>query len=151
MMVHIVTVVSETVQHVQKIYGRTALVENRVNLHKKLGCVNIFTAGNDIALSPRKFTAVGVMSDLSACGIIRGLRQCGKRVPDDISVIGFDNLPLCTFTDPQLTTISQDIRKKAQLSGDLLLKMVREKAELTAFERITVKLVERESTGKPNL
>lgn len=109
---------------------------------------NSIIAGNDIALSPKKFTAVGVMSDLSACGIIRGLRQCGKRVPDDISVIGFDNLPLCTFTDPQLTTISQDIRKKAQLSGDMLLRMVREKEELTAFERINVKLVERESTSK---
>ena len=55
-----------------------------------------------------------------------------------------------TFTDPQLTTISQDIRKKAQLSGNLLLKMVREKTELSAIERSTVKLVERESTGKPD-
>ncbi|MBR1482098.1 MAG: LacI family DNA-binding transcriptional regulator [Ruminococcus sp.] len=109
---------------------------------------NSIIAGNDIALSPRKFTAVGVMSDLSACGIIQGLRQCGKNVPDDISVIGFDNLSICSFTYPKLTTISQDISAKARRSGDLLLRMIREKHELTACEKISVKLVERDSVGK---
>lgn len=109
---------------------------------------NSIVAGNDIALSRRGFTAVGVMSDLSACGIIQGLRQCGKRVPDDISVIGFDNLSICTFTYPKLTTVSQDIKRKAQRAGDLLTQMIRDKAELTACEKIPVKLVERESTSK---
>lgn len=112
---------------------------------------NSIVAGNDIALSPKKFTAVGVMSDLSACGIIQGLRQCGKSIPDDISVIGFDNLSICSFTYPKLTTISQDIQMKAQKAGDLLLRMIRDKEELTAFEKISVKLAERESTRKINL
>lgn len=109
---------------------------------------NSIVAGNDIALSPKRFTAVGVMSDLSACGIIQGLRQCGKSVPDDISVIGFDDLSICSFSYPKLTTISQDICIKAQRSGDLLMKMILGKEELTACEKISVKLVERESTRK---
>ncbi len=109
---------------------------------------NSIVAGNDIALSPNKYTAVGVMSDLSACGIIRGLRQCGKSVPGDVSVIGFDGLPICNFFYPKLTTVSQDIRGKAQKAGDLLLRMMIDKTELGAFEKIPVKLEERESVGK---
>lgn len=106
---------------------------------------NSIIAGNDIALSPKKYTAVGVMSDLSACGIIEGLRQCGRRVPGDISVIGFDGLPICTLCTPKLTTISQDIGHKARRSGDLLLKMIAEKREITVCEKLSVSLVERDS------
>lgn len=109
---------------------------------------NSIVAGNDIALSPKKFTAVGVMSDVSACGIIDGLRQCGLSVPQDISVIGFDDLPICTLSVPKLTTISQDIETKARKSGDLLFKMMKEKKEITVFEKSPVKLIERDSVRK---
>ena len=79
---------------------------------------------------------------------MQGLRQCGRKVPEDISVMGFDNLPICNFSYPKLTTVSQDIRAKAAKSGDLLLRMIREKKELTAFEKIPVRLVERDSVGR---
>jgi LacI family transcriptional regulator len=69
-------------------------------------------------------------------------------VPGDISVIGFDNLPLCTLTVPKLSTVSQDIEMKAKKSGDLLFSMMKEKSELTALEKIPVMLVERESVKK---
>ena len=109
---------------------------------------NSVIAGNDIALSPRRFTAVGVMSDLSACGIIQGLCQCGMSVPEDISVIGFDDLSICTLSSPKLTTISQDIEMKARRAGDLLFDMICEKQEITACEKISVKLVERDSVKR---
>lgn len=109
---------------------------------------NSIVAGNDIALSSKKFTAVGVMSDISACGIIDGIRQCGLDVPGDISVIGFDNLSVCSLTVPKLTTISQDIEMKAKRAGDLLFEMIKDKKELTVFEKIPVKLVERDSVKK---
>ncbi|MEE0957583.1 MAG: LacI family DNA-binding transcriptional regulator [Ruminococcus sp.] len=106
---------------------------------------NSIIAGNDIALSPKRFTAVGVMSDVSACGIVSGLRQCGRRVPEDISVIGFDNLSICNFCTPKLTTISQDIEMKAHKAGDLLMRMIAEKKEITVCAKIPVKLKERDS------
>ena len=109
---------------------------------------NSVVAGNSIALSRHGFTAVGVMSDLSACGIIDGLRQCGLSVPGDISVIGFDDLPVCTLTTPKLTTVSQDIEMKAKKSGDLLFRMMEEKCELTMLEKIPVMLVERETVKR---
>ena len=108
---------------------------------------NSIIAGNDIALSERQFTAVGVMSDLSACGIIQGLRQCGKSVPGDISVIGFDNLSICSLATPKLTTISQDIEAKATRAGDLLFAMLEDKQERTSCEKIAVKLIERDSVA----
>ena len=107
---------------------------------------NSIIAGNDIALSARQFTAVGVMSDLSACGIMQGLRQCGKRVPDDISVIGFDNLSICSLATPKLTTVSQDIEAKAARAGDLLFAMMEGKPQ-TGCEKIAVKLIERDSVA----
>lgn len=109
---------------------------------------NSVVAGNDIALSPKKFTAVGVMSDLSACGIIEGLRQCGKRVPEDVSVVGFDNLSICSVCTPKLTTISQDIEMKAKRAGDLLFRMIGDKSEITVFEKIAVRLEERDSVNR---
>lgn len=109
---------------------------------------NSIIAGNNIAMSQKGFTAVAVMSDLSACGIMDGLRQCGLKVPDDISVIGFDNLPMCTLTVPKLSTVSQDIEMKAKKSGDLLFSMMNEKQDYTALEKIPVMLVERDSVKK---
>ena len=111
---------------------------------------NSIIAGNDIALSPKKYTAVAVTSDLTACGIIQGIRQCGLSIPGNISVIGFDNLSLCTLSSPKLTTISQDIQMKTHRAGEILFTMIREKRELTVNEQISVKLVERDSVAKVN-
>ena len=101
-------------------------------------------SGQKIAASPLKFTAVAVMSDIVAFGVMEGLRLCGLRVPDDISVIGFDNLPECQYTSPKLTTISQNFQQKARLVGESLFKMIREEP-VTAAEVIDVEIIERQS------
>ena len=69
-------------------------------------------------------------------------------MPDDISVIGYDNLPVCSFCTPKLTTISQDIELKAKKAGDLLFSIMGDKEEKTVFEKIAVKLEERESVKR---
>lgn len=53
----------------------------------------------------KKYTAVIALNDLIACGVIAGLKQNNIRVPDDISVIGFDDIPNSVMISPQLTTI----------------------------------------------
>lgn len=105
-------------------------------------------AGQDIAFSKKKYTAVAAMSDVTACGIIEGLHQCGLNVPDDFSVIGFDNLPMSAYYLPKLSTVAQDISQKAAIAAEHLLKMIENKKPLTLTERLPVELVERESTGK---
>lgn len=101
--------------------------------------------GQDIAFSDRGYTAVAAMSDLVAFGLIEGLRQCGVRVPDDISVIGFDNLPQCEYMSPKLTTVSQDARQKAVRATELLFEMLTTGEEIIADERLAISIAERHS------
>ena len=101
--------------------------------------------GKKIAFSDEGFTAVAAMSDILAFGIMEGLRLCGMNVPRDISVVGFDNLPECRYSNPKLTTISQNLEKKALLVGECLFQMIRNKEKLVINQKVDVEIVERQS------
>jgi len=101
--------------------------------------------GKQIDSSSVPFTAVVAMSDILAFGIMEGLRLCGLNVPEDVSVIGFDNLPECRYTNPQLTTISQHLEKKALLAGQYLFRMIRDKEIIHVNEKVDVEIIERHS------
>ena len=77
--------------------------------------------GRDLANKQIDVTSIFAAADLLALGIIEGARLNGCIVPNDLSVIGFDNLDICSFVTPKLTTISQDVHKKAKQSVQLLL------------------------------
>jgi DNA-binding LacI/PurR family transcriptional regulator len=65
--------------------------------------------------------AVFAASDLMAHGALRTLREVGRRVPDDVAVIGFDDIELAAYTDPPLTTVRQPILEIGrQMAGQLL-------------------------------
>jgi DNA-binding LacI/PurR family transcriptional regulator len=65
--------------------------------------------------------AIFTASDLMAVGVLRALRRAGRRVPDDVAVIGFDDLPIGRHTDPPLTTIRQPIEEMgARMTRELL-------------------------------
>ena len=66
-------------------------------------------------------TAVLSMSDAAAAGVLQAARQLDLRVPDDVSVVGFDDLPLTRFTDPPLTTVHQPVRRKGEDAARMLL------------------------------
>ncbi len=86
----------------------------------------------------RHVTAIFAMSDVMSVGAIRALRDAGLRVPEDVSVMGVDGLPLGRFIVPQLSTICQDTRRIAQRSVEILLSAIDEAApaqhELVPFE-----------------
>lgn len=107
-------------------------------------------AGQRIAMSSRKYTAVAVMSDISAFGVMEGLRLCGLNVPNDISVIGFDNLPEGQYSNPKLTTVSQNIEKKALLVSQNLFKMICKEETAIVTDKIDVEVVERQSVRDLN-
>ena len=107
-------------------------------------------AGRRIALSNQGFTAVAAMSDMAAIGVISGLRTCGISVPEEVSVIGFDNLDAGKYMYPALTTISQDIDKKCVAAGDLLFRMIESKEKMAVNQILDVELVERQSVKNLN-
>lgn len=111
---------------------------------------NGIVAGQQIAISDRDFTAVATTSDVVALGVMEGLKMCGKSVPNDISVIGFDNLPECDYSTPKLTTISQKAEVKAQLVGEYLFRMIRDKEAIIVDRKIDVEIIERQSVKDLN-
>jgi DNA-binding LacI/PurR family transcriptional regulator len=92
-------------------------------------------------------TAIFCYNDRQAIGAMRAIRDCGLRVPSDLSLVGFDDLFLSSFTDPPLTTIRQPKREMGFLAGEILLQLLGgEKPE----SRVTTgELVVRESTAPP--
>lgn len=106
---------------------------------------NAMQVGQDIAFTNGDYTAVACMSDIVAFGVAEGLKQCGIRIPYDMSVIGFDNLPDCDFMSPKLTSIAQDFALKAQKAGDYLFRMIDGEKELTVDERLPIRVIERQS------
>lgn len=101
--------------------------------------------GEQIALSDIGFTAVAVMSDIAAFGVMEGLRLKGKRIPEDVSVVGFDNLPECRYSNPQLTTVSQNVEQKAETVGKALFRMIQGGKTEPVSETSGVEIVERQS------
>ena len=81
-------------------------------------------AGKKIASLSGSVSAVVTTADICAAGIIEGARLSGFRVPIDLSVVGYDNLQLCQYISPKLTSISQNVRQKALLATRLLLEQI---------------------------
>ena len=93
------------------------------------------------------FTALFAMSDVMALGAIRALADAGKRVPEDVSIIGFDGLQIGEYTLPRLSTIAQSVEQLAEQSVYLLLQGI-EKGAGARHEVVPVCLRLRESVRK---
>ena len=103
-------------------------------------------AGRAIAGSKSPITAVVTTADICAIGIMEGARLGGYRVPIDLSVIGYDNLNLCQYTVPKLTSVSQNVPKKARLATELLLKKIHDnESDSNLGEIMDVEIVDRQS------
>jgi alanine racemase len=92
-------------------------------------------------------TAVLVMSDAMAIGVLRAARELGLRVPDDLSVVGFDDIDIAQHTNPPLTTVHQPIRRKGESAVRLLLSVVERRDPHPEQLRLETRLVIRGSTG----
>lgn len=92
-------------------------------------------------------TAIFAVNDLMAIGALREIRERDLKVPEDISVVGFDNIPLASLVNPALTTIAQPIYEIGREAMSLLIKNI-EKKDLTKSKIILdTRLVVRESTA----
>lgn len=98
---------------------------------------------------PDRPTAIFAASDEMALEIIATILEKGLKVPDDISVVGFDDNPACLYGPVGLTTIKQPLFKMAEESVKILTRVIREKTEALHQENLTPELVIRESCSAP--
>ena len=91
------------------------------------------------------FDAIFAASDLIAIGAMRAVSEAGLRVPHDVAVIGFDDIPAASLTSPPLTTIMQDLKEAGELLVETLLAAIEDHPN--ANRSIPAKLVVRASTG----
>ena len=103
-----------------------------------------YRAAKQLLKRGREFTALFAMSDVMAIGAIRALRDAGKRVPEDVSVMGLDGLNIGEYTIPKLATVCQAVEKLAERSLSLLLQNIEQKTP-ASHETIPVYLEWKES------
>jgi DNA-binding LacI/PurR family transcriptional regulator len=95
----------------------------------------------------RRPTAVLAMSDMAAIGVMSAAQASGAGVPEDLSVVGFDDLPASAWTNPPLTTVRQPIVEKGRLAARLLIELMAGKP-VTSPEPLRTSLVVRKSTSR---
>lgn len=94
----------------------------------------------------RNVTAVFAVSDYYAIDLMRFLSDHAFKIPEDISVAGFDDIPMCEMLSPSLTTVKQDGALRAKIAIEKIYEL-REKRETGNEIKLPVKLVKRASTG----
>jgi DNA-binding LacI/PurR family transcriptional regulator len=106
-----------------------------------------YRAGQRLAAN-REVTAIFAANDQMSLGVLRALREAGRRVPEDVSIVGFDDIPEASYFQPSLTTIWLDFDAVGRGCAATLLRMIREMpSELPPLP--LPKLMIRASTGRP--
>jgi DNA-binding LacI/PurR family transcriptional regulator len=99
------------------------------------------------------FTALFTFNDISAIGAIHALREAGRRIPEDVSVVGFDDIQSAAFQNPALTTVRQPLREMGMIAGRTLLSRINAPAKAPYPTEIVVEpeLIVRASTARASM
>jgi LacI family transcriptional regulator len=110
-----------------------------------------YFAAQRLLASKVPFTAIFAFNDVSAIGATRALHEAGLRVPQDVSVVGFDDVQSAAFQNPALTTVRQPLRTMGMLAAEAIVRQILTPAERPSSRQVMVdpELVVRESTGPP--
>ncbi|HET8668852.1 MAG TPA: LacI family DNA-binding transcriptional regulator [Terriglobales bacterium] len=108
-----------------------------------------YAAARRLLASRHPFTALFAFNDVSAIGAIRALREAGLRVPEDVSVVGFDDIQSAAYQNPSLTTVRQPLREMGKIAAAAVLHRIgNSEGKLTARIVVQPELVIRESTTR---
>lgn len=106
------------------------------------------TAALEILSGINRPTAFFAINDMTAVGLYAGIRELGLRIPEDISVVGFDDIPLCRIMDPATTTVRQPVEAMMNKAVDLLIgRMEGRITERPVHLSLRPELVVRKSAG----
>ena len=106
-----------------------------------------YPAAKALLARKRPFTALFAYNDISAIGSIRAFQEAGLRVPEDISVVGFDDIQIAVHINPSLTTVRQPLRKMGEIAARVLLDRIANGEDVPKII-IEPELVVRKSTAK---
>ncbi|MFP4187769.1 MAG: substrate-binding domain-containing protein [Acholeplasmataceae bacterium] len=93
-------------------------------------------------------TALVVDADIVALGIMKACQDAGKRIPEEISIVGFDDIQVSSFTSPGLTTIRQFISKKGKIAANLIMADILAGTRTTESRVVRSRLIVRGSTKR---
>jgi DNA-binding LacI/PurR family transcriptional regulator len=91
-----------------------------------------FQATKKLLATRKPFTALFAFNDMSAMGAIRALREAKLRVPDDVSVVGFDDIQSAAYQNPGLTTVRQPLREMGRIAAETLLRRIQQPGKSAA-------------------
>ena len=105
-----------------------------------------FTCALDLLAAKVPFTALIAFNDVTAIGAMRALRTAGVRVPEDVSVVGFDDIESAAYLTPSLTTLRQPLEQMGELAAEHLVGMIEGRRDPPSEVLLNPILIEREST-----
>ena len=109
----------------------------------------VMAKGAEFLIKEPGTTAIFACNDIMALGVINACRRIGKSVPEEVSVIGFDNIELSVMVEPKLTTVDQNMHKIGTMAARMLLEILGDNTQRkTRKEVITSTLIERDSCQK---
>jgi DNA-binding LacI/PurR family transcriptional regulator len=106
-----------------------------------------YPVGKRLLQQGRQFTAVFAYNDISAIGAIWAFREAGLRVPEDVSVVGFDDIPAAALANPALTTVRQPLLRMGQIAAQTVIERIENLGNYEPEIAIEPEFVVRESTG----
>lgn len=129
---------------------KSALAEASIPFDKKLVFQHEMDfasckAASDEIVKHSDLTGLVVSADIMAAGIMTGLKSHGVRIPEDISIVGFDDIAIAKLVSPALTTIRQDMNLKGRLAVDFMLQLLSGKPLETTEITLPTRLIERDS------
>lgn len=105
-----------------------------------------YQATRELLSLPERPDSIFACNDLMAIGVLRAAFEANLRIPEDLSIIGYDNIELATFTQPSITTIAQPIHNLAERAIQLLLHRINNPCSPSIRETLSNQLVIRETT-----
>src|ERR1700722_2479990 len=109
-----------------------------------------YQAAKKLLGARKTFTALFAFNDISAIGAIHAFREAGLRVPEDVSVVGFDDIQSAAYQNPGLTTVRQPLREMGRIAAETILRRIhRHGSEAHKAERtVEPELIIRETTAR---
>jgi DNA-binding LacI/PurR family transcriptional regulator len=107
-----------------------------------------YVTAQELLATGQRFTALFAFNDISAIGAMRAFRDAGLRIPEDVSVVGFDDIQAAAYLTPRLTTVRQPLRQMGEMAAkQLLMRISNHKGKTPQLILLAPELVVRESTG----